>query len=351
MDQKHTHDPTAPRQMLKRYLGSWHQRLAVGVSIDSDFSNVGASLSLCKGYGKWLQHQWSGFRQLSVPVALKQACQRLCSDQDVNLIEFTQVRADLTDVIASAVDNVITMSGKAEDRLLTVGVVDPGLWNQDFDGKPNYVSFCEPERLAELSGLTVIDSFSARDIAGGGQGKPIEPLALWLLFADRSPKVATQDRVVVLESGQDSVSATWLPVSDGLDDEIPNIRVGTFKKSVDLPTRLKEWVNGLAENRSKRLQIGLVSFAKVDLAESNEYWEQVSIQDRGLDLESIDSTIAATLSLMSLDQMPSSLPWITGCDAPRVLGRMTPGSANNWRQVILNMADFRPPAMKLRDAI
>lgn len=409
------HDPTAPKQMFKRYMGSWHQRLAVGVNLDHKFKSADASLVLCKGYGKWLEHQWSGTRKTEIPIPLGDVCRRLRSNTQVDFAEFSKARADLSDVLASAIKNVVALSGKATDRLLTAGITDVGIWINDFDGQTCFETFCAADRVAEETGLTIVDSFPSRDIAAGGKGWPVDLLALWLLFADRNPKVATRDRVV-FRFGPAS-ELVFLPASDGLDNELPSISYMTFPgqtwfesicekagiepvavKNVDLSTidesLLKKWLKSdqdsvqqsIDGSNGQRTVATALRYVACKINEKAAEWcakdensdhatelylfasetwlpllaKVLSNNDRlavncdarnGLDNDSLSSTLAATLSLMTLDQMPATLPWLNGSDSPRTLGKITPGSPNNWRNVILNMADFRPPAMKLRDAI
>ena len=76
-----------------------------------------------------------------------------------------------------------------------------------------------------------------------------------------------------------------------------------------------------------------------------------SCEELGCDLGKLRSMSVAMMGLMHIDQMPGSLPWLTGCEYPRILGRLTPGRPSNWRQVIMDMADYHPPAMKLREAV
>ena len=82
---------------------------------------------------------------------------------------------------------------------------------------------CDANRLAELSGVSVIDSLPARDITVGGTGRNIEALPYWMMFADRNPRVANRSRglIALAETG---VMYT-LPASDGLDSEVPEIRM------------------------------------------------------------------------------------------------------------------------------
>lgn len=63
------------------------------------------------------------------------------------------------------------------------------------------------------------------------------------------------------------------------------------------------------------------------------------------------SLIAATHGFLHIDQMPCNLPWITGTDIPRILGRMIPGTPSRYRNLLVEMSDYRPPVMKLRDAV
>jgi hypothetical protein len=64
-----------------------------------------------------------------------------------------------------------------------------------------------------------------------------------------------------------------------------------------------------------------------------------------------DATTTAILGFLHIDQMPASVPSLTTATDQRILGRITPGKPSNWRQLLREMADFHPPAMKLRDAV
>ena len=54
------------------------------------------------------------------------------------------------------------------------------------------------------------------------------------------------------------------------------------------------------------------------------------------------------LGVMHIDQLPANVPATTGGEFPRLLGRLTPGRPSNYRRLLIEMADYRPPAMKLR---
>lgn len=63
------------------------------------------------------------------------------------------------------------------------------------------------------------------------------------------------------------------------------------------------------------------------------------------------SLMASLLGFMHIDQMTANVPAITGAQQQRILGQLTPGRPNAWRNLLREMADHEPPAMKLRDAI
>lgn len=68
-------------------------------------------------------------------------------------------------------------------------------------------------------------------------------------------------------------------------------------------------------------------------------------------MEDLQPVVAAVLGLLHIDQMPANVPWLSGADCQRILGRVNPGRPSNWRQLIRAMADFQPAPMKLKDAI
>ncbi len=83
-------------------------------------------------------------------------------------------------------------------------------------------------------------------------------------------------------------------------------------------------------------------------------WSQAEFFCNCFDDEStgnLNAILSATLGMMTVDQLPASIPDITGARTKRILGRFTPGTPSNWRQLLREMADYQPSAMRLRDAI
>jgi len=86
----------------------------------------------------------------------------------------------IADWAAEAVQTVLHAGGARADQL--DGIAFPGqtIWHE-----PPVVSWQlgEPAVLAEAFGVRVVSGFRARDVAAGGQGAPLVPMADLLLFA------------------------------------------------------------------------------------------------------------------------------------------------------------------------
>ncbi len=295
---------------------------------------------------------------------------------------------------------------------------------------PVYYGLCDSSRLAELTGITVVDNFPARELTVGGNGQNLESLPFWLAFADRSPTVSTQTRIVV--DTDNEITTYVLPPSDGLDADVPGIEV--FKTSglaIPLGLLLSQFPDGQLSHSECHVELSRLYLSGKSSAQLIANWSEfessghvartkkwlntakqliasgasdldsavhtafeiianelsvrlekcppidqvlittpgplhgcmVNLLDEivpGVDIESHSSGVegeglaclsAAILGLMHIDQLPANLPWVTGADYQRILGGLTPGRPANWRQLVLDMADYCPPAMKLRDAV
>lgn len=219
-------------------------RMIIGLEVAEDFSRVAAALMLMAGRGKYLRVQHSLADQQTVPEALAQDLRQWQAE----LAQLTTGPAnsettgsrphskpgtrpivagesllfDLAEVQAAVVQRLKAQAGKYVERILAVSVHDPGLWHSDFDGRWFYRSACDPARLAELTGMNVIDAFPQADLYAGGQTQALGGLPLWLQFADRATPVANASTLVVQLSPYPQV---WgLPGSDGADDWLPQIQ-------------------------------------------------------------------------------------------------------------------------------
>ncbi|MDR1053622.1 MAG: anhydro-N-acetylmuramic acid kinase [Planctomycetaceae bacterium] len=77
----------------------------------------------------------------------------------------------------------------------------------------------------------------------------------------------------------------------------------------------------------------------------------IQVTDLGILPETFDAVCTALLTVMAIDNIPSNIPALTGCDTSKPLGRITAGSATNWYRLIQEMANTKPAARNLRSAM
>jgi anhydro-N-acetylmuramic acid kinase len=121
-----------------------------------------------------------------------------------------RVHVALADWAADAVEVALELSHVRADRV--AGIAFPGqtMWHE-----PPYVSLQlgEPAILAERFGVRVVHNFRARDVAAGGQGAPLVPVADALCFG-----AVDHARVLLNIGGMANV--TWVRRRADLDSVI-----------------------------------------------------------------------------------------------------------------------------------
>ena len=419
-----------PVSRIDRHLADRSQRLSAGLSVASDYRRIHGALLVTHGRGKFLRVNHVFHCETELPTDLQRAILENVSSAK-SAVDLAQLKFDLADYQNAAAHQLKILAGKYVDRLTTLAIDDPGVWTQDFDGQKFYSSLCDATRLAEISGLNVIDGFPARDLAAGGNAEGISALPLWILFADRHPRIAKHN-TAVLRFGATS-ELFLLPASDGLDAELPNIQlkqlpgfhfIAKLATSCGFPLQdndldlnglyvdgqvlqdLKEiwqtsfeggdsdsWVeqtqsymktqkatlsslirtaisfvmdeikqnlkhaNRLATNERPFDRIWVAADETMHAVLINQfeqafdYADVQSVSKLNLSQPNLDAVLASLLGLMHVDQMGGNIPWITGANSLRCLGQLTPGRPASWRQLVMEMADFQPLAMKLKDAV
>jgi len=458
---------------IERALLDRTRRLVAGLHVDDRFEHVTGSLTIALGRGKSLRMLYCDSVSQPIPDVIKANCLEMVAagvaDQD-----YRSCIGELADVQALVIEQLKLRAGKYVDRILAISVVDPGLWQTDFDGVVSYTSLCDATRLAERTGVSVIDAWPDRDIAVGGRGYPLDPLCLWMLQADRDRRIARQVNVS-LKVGEET-RGYLLPPSDGLDAEMPTLRsietegMGLIDGLLELSSvesmslakvrqllvsgvhskeLIAQWkqLDSTGDNRTKAMLKTVSSPSNASLTAEQLLctamkWIRTGCQDRiqetmqqlrseyshkrselqnqiessprlrksgaGL-LEAFDkslpdfsapghimvdapnpisdtlvsrlqnhftetqvtgsweaqfpdaadvlgsidgpSLMASMLGFMHIDQLPANIPTLTGAKQQRILGRLTPGRPNSWRNLLREMADHEPSAMKLRDAV
>lgn len=65
----------------------------------------------------------------------------------------------------------------------------------------------------------------------------------------------------------------------------------------------------------------------------------------------LDASAIAVLTSFAVNQIPGNLAHLTGAETNRVLGRIIPGSPQNWQKLVQRMASVKPAVRSLRSAM
>jgi 1,6-anhydro-N-acetylmuramate kinase len=264
--------------------------------------------------------------------------------------------AQLAEGQAALLDAFAAQIAPVWDRVLAVAVDDPGVWSQA-GGLTVRGGLCDAPRLAELSGLNVIDDFSGRDLAQDGRGRPLAPLPYWILLHD------LQRTRLLVECGA-SVRSTLLPASrdvsgaSGLlsfvirrhtEEENRPPRAPSAESIVSL---IVTQLSNLPAVDEIVLSCGAASgVVRTELARRLPERRLSETSELGIPAGCLQTAALAVLGLMHLDQVPANVPAITGARTPRVLGGLTPGSLASWHRLVRELAAAKPTVVSLRSAI
>lgn len=170
-------DPLARFLALRRVT----PRRIVGLMSGTSADTIDAALVEIRGAGETTQARLLAFASRSYEPALRA---RVLGLGEAPAAELLDVHYRLGEEFAWAALSVIE---PARHRGLDVHLV--GSHGQTArhhprgrDGRGATLQVGEPAVIAERTGLPVIADFRARDVAAGGEGAPLVPLADWLLF-------------------------------------------------------------------------------------------------------------------------------------------------------------------------
>ncbi len=185
------------------------RRWTIGVLVSSDCARLSAALVAASGQGLATRPEVGEGITAEVPHETTAWFTRLADAAGTvppaEMAEsLSALRAQLADHVGAIVDALLSQAGVPPSRILAIGVQDPGLWMGCGHWHAGYLALCDPARLAELTGMNIIDAFPARDLACGGQGGPLTAVAEWVFL-----RHAHRNRLV-LDLGR-TTRLTWLP--------------------------------------------------------------------------------------------------------------------------------------------
>lgn len=340
-DQAH---PTKAIDRLQKHRSS---RLVIGVWTSSDYSRVTATLVQVKGTGKFARFEERNSASLAIEDSARKIFDDLLAEDSPRESDIQFASTELVSYQADVCRTLLSDSGVHASDIVALGVMDPGLQIVDFDGKASFRSLTNSVELASRTSITVVDRFRERDMIDGGNGNDLLALGYWFLLGDRNPKVAQEHRLLYLNRASQS-RYYFLPASDGLDATLPAIEL-IPSEVPDVESELSNLVERFRpQDESMSLIVVSEKPMPTNLGLAGET-EIISLSDFGF--SHLDSVATAFLANAFVDQLPISLPGLTGNQNPRVLGTLTPGSLVNFRNYVLQASKVTPSIMKLRDAI
>jgi anhydro-N-acetylmuramic acid kinase len=384
-----------------------------------------AALLRLHGEGLRCDVQIERCHALEIEPPMAAAVREVVEGESVSLAQVGALSRQLAEAQSQLIGQLLAESRTPTDRVLAVGVHDPGAWSYQPGQRPSYVSLCDAALLAELSGLNVVDGFPARDMAGGGQGGPLTALPQWMLLRD-----SLQDRLLI-DLGR-TVELTFLPAdtTDEFLNRVLSFQVGPGTQLLDqlvqhltggthmfdpggslavqgrqIPQLREYWLadpyferplprwhpRGVRPERfvGQALQLALqedwsvrdvLCSATHFLAETivsavgqrtfpghsaqqillrgggrqnglllralrenlaQDQW--IDVDQLGYSEDQLEAACAALLAWLHIEQRPATHAALTAASGSRVLGRLTPGSAECWRPLVEHMSHWTAP--------
>ena len=128
----------------------------------------------------------------SLRVTLLSLGQPRSGAEDDSLDQLGQADAELGDFIGTAINEFLTARGLQPEQIIAVGSHGQTVRHRPDLDHPFTWQIGDPNRIAEITGITTVADFRRRDMAAGGQGAPLVPAFHEALF-----RTADESRVIL----------------------------------------------------------------------------------------------------------------------------------------------------------
>jgi 1,6-anhydro-N-acetylmuramate kinase len=325
------------------------RRFLVGLATTPDARSATAALIAATGRGLEARFEFGSQIAVELPDWFATAIPKLANDS-MRLGEVHQLTDELTDLFGELLGELSRHEQAAWPMVLLAGVLPA--WSA-VNGQPQRFTELPYNacQLAETSGINIVSHFTHRDAAVGGRGRPLDALPLWLLARHL-------DEPRLLIDVRETPCAMWLPAAR--DPDGPNrIQPANLSHDLPLPQAVQQRLAARAEvqcvvvlgsaldesaiERAHNLEQSLNSAGTCQVLTDKDLWKVSGA--------ALPAVTAAILAMLHQDQTPGNVPGITGAEAPRVLGQLTPGNLLAWNRLQRDLAFARPPIAPLRAAI
>ena len=154
-------------------------RVLVGLMSGTSLDGISAAVTrITRDDGGGYAVRLLAFRQLEYTAAQRERLARALSEATPD--EYCRLNFDLGHWLADAATAVMADAGVARDDIAAIASHGQTVWHAP--GHSTW-QFGEAAVIAERTGIDVIADFRVADVAAGGQGAPLVPIADALLFA------------------------------------------------------------------------------------------------------------------------------------------------------------------------
>ena len=130
-----------------------------------------------------LKYELRGFITVPIPLSLRQEILEICEGRgDIKLL--CRLNFLLGDLFADAVIFAVEAAGIDVSEVDLIGSHGQTVCHFPYDNPPSTLQIGESSVIAQRTGIITVSDFRPADMAMGGQGAPLVPLADHLLFSD-----------------------------------------------------------------------------------------------------------------------------------------------------------------------
>ena len=193
--------------------------LAVGLMSGTSADGVDAALVRFIIQGSNIQDQLLEYMNIPYPRPLREKVFKLFRDEAGSLNQVCQLNFEIGAFFARAAEKLIRRSGFPREAIRVIGSHGQTVYhlppNQKNMGAytPSTLQIGEASFIAQQTGLPVASDFRTADIAAGGEGAPLVPIADYYLLRHSS-------RTRIIQNIGGIANTTFLPAGGSLDDVI-----------------------------------------------------------------------------------------------------------------------------------
>lgn len=184
----------------------------IGLMSGTSLDGIDAALCEINGSGETLIAQLLCFRSSSFELPLRARIFDLCSAEDVSLETIARLDIELGEAFADAALNLLRQSGAQAENISCIASHGQtiGHW-PPVETRGATWQIGDAATIAARTGIAVVSSFRAADMAASGQGAPLVPYVDWCLLRSQ-----TTHRIAQNIGG--IANATWLPANAKLEN-------------------------------------------------------------------------------------------------------------------------------------